>query len=82
VDKEIPPGQAQCRQNGVQGTRRVAIEQDFVSGGRNTQTRGMIVMGQAAGLPLLPVLPRLRTAVRNRCGQGSSIGAGCKLCIP
>ena len=76
VDKEIPPGQVQRGQNGVQGTLSMAIKQDFVSGGRNTQTRGMIVMGRAAGLPLLPVLPGLRTAVRNRCGQGSGIGAG------
>jgi hypothetical protein len=76
VDKEIPPGQAQRRQNGVQGTLRVAIDEDFVSGWRNAQTRGMIVMGRAAGLPLVPVLPGLRTAVCDGCGQGSGIGAG------
>jgi hypothetical protein len=46
----------------------MAIDEDFISGGRNAQTRGVIVMGRAAGLPLVPVLPGLRTAVRNGCG--------------
>ena len=81
MDKEISPGQAQRRQNGVQGTLRMAIEEDFVSDGCNAQTRGLIVMGRAAGLPLVPVLPGLRTAVRNRCGQGSSSSAGREYCI-
>jgi hypothetical protein len=81
VDKEVPTGQTQRRQNGVQGTLRMAIEEDFVSGGRNAETRGVVVMGRAAGLPLVSVLPGLRTAVRDRCGQGSGIGTGCKLSI-
>jgi hypothetical protein len=38
----------------------------------------MIVMGWTAGLPLVSMLPSLRTAVRNRGGQGSGIGAGCE----
>jgi hypothetical protein len=59
----------------------MAIDENYVGGGRNAQTRGMIVMGRAAGLPLVPVLLGLRTAVRDGCGQGSGIGAGCKLCI-
>jgi hypothetical protein len=61
-------GQGQRRQNSVQGILRMAIDEDFISGGRNAQTRGVIVMGRAAGLPLVPVLPGLRTAVRNGCG--------------
>jgi hypothetical protein len=36
----------------------------------------MIIMGWTAGLPLVSVLPGLRTAVRNRGSQGRSIGAG------
>jgi hypothetical protein len=59
----------------------MAIDEDFVGGWRNTETWGMIVMDWAAGLPLVSVLPGLGTAVRNRCGQGSGIGAGCKLSI-
>jgi hypothetical protein len=61
------------------GARMPREDEDFVSGWRNAETRGMIVMGRAAGLPLVPLLPGLQTAVRDRCSQGS--GAGCKLCI-
>ena len=48
----------------------MAIDEDFVSGGRNAETRSMIVMGRAAGLPLVSMLPGVLAAVRNRCGQG------------
>jgi hypothetical protein len=65
VDKEIPPAQVQRRQNGIQGTLRVAIDEDFVRGRCNTETRRMIVMGRAASLPLVSVRPGLWTTVRN-----------------
>jgi hypothetical protein len=81
VDKEIPPAQAQRRQNGIQGTLRMAIEEDFVGGWCNTEARRMIVMGRAAGLPLVPVRPGLRAAVRDRGSQGRGIGAGRESCI-
>jgi hypothetical protein len=81
VDKEIPPGQAERGQNGIQGTLRMAIDEDFVGSGRNAETRRVVVMGRAAGLPLVSVRPGLRTAVRDGCSQGRGIGAGCQCCI-
>jgi hypothetical protein len=78
VDREITPGEIKRRKDSVNGTLRMAIEEDFVGGGRNTQTRGAVVMGRAAGLPLVAVLPGMLIAVRNGCSQGSGIGAGCE----
>jgi hypothetical protein len=76
VDKEITPGEGKRCNNGVQGALRMAIEEDFVCSGRNTETWGMVLMGRAAGLPLVPVLPSMLTAVRDGSSQGSGIGAG------
>ena len=76
VDKEITHGEIKRRKNGVNGTLRMAIDEDSVGGGRNTETRGVIVMGRAACLPLVPVLPGMHTAVSNGCSQSRGIGAG------